>query len=88
MERGASYERHLATAAEKFALKAAAMDAEELLNRAGSVERLDKVGRRVFRLDREKDDLNQVNIAILGSIGSPTDYETSTMEAQTNYENT
>ena len=83
MERGASYERHLATAAEKFAVKAAAMDPEELLNRAGSLERLDRIGRRTFRLDREKDDLNQVNIAILGSIGSPTDYEAPTMEAQT-----
>jgi len=88
MERGQSYERHLATAAEKFALKAAAMDPEELLNRAGSLERLDRIGRRTFRLDGEREDKNAVNIAILGSLGSSPTYSDPTMEAHNDYENT
>ena len=83
MERGQSYERHLATAAEKFAVKAAAMDPEELLNRAGSLERLDRIGRRTFRLDGEREDKNAVNIAILGSLGNSPTYPDPTMEAQT-----
>jgi len=88
MERGQSYERHLATAVEKFALKAAAMDPEELLNRAGSLERLDRIGRRTFRLDGEREDKNAVNIAILGSLGSSPTYSDPTMEAHNDYENT
>ncbi len=88
MERGQSYERHLATAAEKFAAKAAEMDPEELFNRAGSLERLDRIGRRTFRLDGERGDKNAVNIAILGSIGSPAEHEQPAMEAEVNYENT
>ena len=85
MERGQSYERHLATAVEKFALKAAAMDPEELLNRAGSLERLDRIGRRTFRLDGEREDKNAVNIAILGSLGSSPTYPDPTMEAQQDF---
>lgn len=84
-ERGAVYEQNIARVAAKFAVRAAAMDPEELLTRAGSVERLDKVGRRVFRLDREKEDMNQVNIQILGNLGGP---EHQTVEAQTHYDNT
>ncbi len=88
MERGQSYERHLATAAEKFAVKAAAMDPEELLNRAGSLERLDRIGRRTFRLDGEREDKNAVNIAILGHIGNSPIYSDQTMKAHNDYENT
>lgn len=84
MERGQSYERHLATAAEKFALKAAAMDPEELLNRAGSLERLDRIGRRTFRLDGEREDKNAVNIAILGSLDYPGSYKPVTVEDANN----
>jgi hypothetical protein len=85
MERGQSYERHLATAAEKFAVKAAAMDPEELLNRAGSLERLDRIGRRTFRLDGEREDKNAVNIAILGNLGNSPTYPEPTMEAQQDF---
>lgn len=88
MERGAVYEQNIAQVATKFAAKAAEMEPEELFNRAGSLERLDRIGRRTFRLDREREDKNAVNIAILGSLGSSSDYEQPTMEAQTNYENT
>lgn len=68
-ERGARYEAHIATAAEKFAAKAAEMDADELLTRAGSVEKLDRVGRKVFGLDADKADGNAINLAILGYMG-------------------
>ena len=85
MERGQSYERHLATAAEKFAAKAAAMDPEEMLNRAGSLERLDRLGRRTFRLDGEREDKNAVNIAILGNLGNSPIYPDLTMETQQDF---
>jgi hypothetical protein len=83
MERGAVYEQNIAQVATKFAAKASGMDAEELFNRAGALERLDRIGRRTFRLDGEREDKNAVNIAILGNIGNSPSYPDPTMEAQT-----
>lgn len=80
-ERGARYEQFLGTAAERFARRAAELDAEELIAKAGGIEKLDRVARRTLGLDADKPDHNQVNLAILGHIDiTPATYETSTTE--------
>jgi uncharacterized protein YjcR len=67
VERGARYEQLLGTAAERFAQRAAELDAEELIQKAGGIEKLDRVARRTLGLDTDKPDPNQINIALLGS---------------------
>ena len=54
-ERGQAYLGKLASVSEKFASKAVSMPPEELLNRARSIETLDKVARRTFALNDETD---------------------------------
>lgn len=77
-ERGAHYEERLGTAAMTFAEKAAAMSPDELLASAGSLEKLDRIGRRTLRLDGEREDKNAINIALLGNY---TEHLTPTLEA-------
>lgn len=67
VERGQRYEELLSVAAERFAQRAAELDAETLISRAAAIERMDKVSRRTLGLDAEKPDPNQINIALLGS---------------------
>jgi hypothetical protein len=65
-ERASKYEAYLATAAEKFAQRAAELDGEALIAKAGGIEKLDRVARRTLGLD-ERQDANSINIALLGS---------------------
>jgi transposase-like protein len=67
VERGQRYEQLLSMAAERFAQRAAELDAETLITKAAGIERMDKVSRRTLGLDGDKPDPNQVNIALLGS---------------------
>ena len=83
MERAARYEEFLSTAAERFARKAAELDAEELIAQAGGIEKIDRVARRTLGLDKEKPDANAINIAILGNIDSLSNSEPLTVEDAT-----
>jgi hypothetical protein len=67
VERGARYEELLSVAAERFAQRAAELDAETLISKAAGIERMDKVSRRTLGLDADKPDANLVNIQLLGS---------------------
>jgi transposase-like protein len=75
-ERASKYEEYLAIASEKFAQRTAELDGEELIKKAGGIERLDRVARRTLGLD-ERADANVVNIALLGNY---TDHLTPTLE--------
>ena len=67
-ERGKRYERNMANTAEKFASLVEKLPLDQLLKSARSIESLDKVSRRTFRLDAEteKANANAVNCAVLG----------------------
>jgi hypothetical protein len=67
VERGQRYEELLSVAAERFAKRAAELDAETLISKAAGIERMDKVSRRTLGLDADKPDANLVNIQLLGS---------------------
>lgn len=79
-ERASRYEEYLSAAAERFARKAAELDAEELIAKAGGIERIDRLARRTLGLDKEKPDANAINIAILGNIESLSTPEPLTVE--------
>ena len=84
VERGARYEELLSVAAERFAQRAAELDAETLISKAAGIERMDKVSRRTLGLDADKPDANLVNIQLLGSY-SDEDFPrplTPTLEAR------
>jgi hypothetical protein len=67
-ERGKRYEGSMANAAEKFASLVEKLPPDQLLKSARSIESLDKVSRRTFRLDAEteKANANAVSWAVLG----------------------
>jgi hypothetical protein len=80
-ERGTRYERSMANTAEKFASFVEKLPPDQLLKSARSIESLDKVSRRTFRLDAEseKANANAVNWQVLSHLES-IDLETESQQ--------